>query len=395
MLEVFYGLILASCAVFAYTLTRFARNAQFSRAGLKPWAAAMGCWGGAALFAWLGLAAGLPHLVTGPLVALTGLAGMACLHRGICDYHLAKPHWVLWAWTLATTVLLVGLTTWVWPQHALVLASLYVGAAAIVLLVLLALLGAEHHLPDGVAPVAVLQRGTGHALVGGVLVALEAYLAVELGGLVWGDDDVFGTLVLMPWQAALLVLAVVVIGAGLLLMTHERLRLEWQHLVSHDALTGSYTRHAFMAHAEAELGRALRNRRDVALLAIDLDNFKFTNERYGHASGDDVLRKFADITKTCLRREDIFGRVGGEEWLVMLPDTPIEAARVVAERIRFSISATRVNTQHHDEPIRFTVSVGVACANQTPSLDELIRRADAALLSAKKRGRNRVELSQP
>lgn len=184
---------------------------------------------------------------------------------------------------------------------------------------------------------------------------------------------------------------VMAMSTGLILMAFDRLKDELEYLVSHDVLTGAYSRRGFLSLAESEISRALRMQRHTALLVLDLDHFKQVNDRYGHPAGDLVLRKFTEITKTCLRREDLMGRFGGEEFMVLLPDTAPDAARVVAERIRTAIHATRVTcAQHH---IRFTVSIGIANAAGRGTLEELLKMADTAMYLAKSRGRNRVEVA--
>lgn len=185
---------------------------------------------------------------------------------------------------------------------------------------------------------------------------------------------------------------VIVFAVGLMLTAFDRLKDELEYLVSHDSLTGTYSRRGFLSLAESEISRALRTQRHVALLVLDLDYFKQVNDRFGHPAGDLVLCKFAEVTRTCLRREDLFGRFGGEEFMVLLPDTQPQAARVVAERIRTAISASRVTGPTGQNPIRFTVSIGVATAAGRGTLDELLRSADAAMYQAKSRGRNRVEV---
>jgi diguanylate cyclase (GGDEF)-like protein len=184
---------------------------------------------------------------------------------------------------------------------------------------------------------------------------------------------------------------VMAISTGLILMAFDRLKDELEYLVSHDVLTGAYSRRGFLSLAESEISRALRMQRHTALLVLDLDHFKQVNDRYGHPAGDLVLRKFTEITKTCLRREDLMGRFGGEEFMVLLPDTAPDAARVVAERIRTAVHATRLaSTQHH---IRFTVSIGIANAAGRGTLEEMLKLADTAMYLAKSRGRNRVEVA--
>jgi two-component system, cell cycle response regulator len=125
---------------------------------------------------------------------------------------------------------------------------------------------------------------------------------------------------------------------------------------------------------------------------IDLDRFKAINDERGHAAGDDVLRALAATVKEVVRLSDVSGRLGGEEFAVLLPETTARDAVVMAERLRAAIVGVRVPTG--GVPIRFTASFGVAEFNEHDgSLDALIARADAALYQAKRDGRNRVHLS--
>ena len=184
---------------------------------------------------------------------------------------------------------------------------------------------------------------------------------------------------------------VVAAATGLILMAFDRLKDELEYLVSHDALTGAYSRRGFMNLAEIEISRALRMQRDTALMVLDLDHFKQVNDRFGHPVGDQVLRKFTDIARLCLRREDLLGRFGGEEFMVLLPDTSPAASLVVAERIRSAVLATRVAAGQ--QQVRFTVSIGVANAAGRGTLEDMLKLADRAMYLAKSRGRNRVEVA--
>jgi diguanylate cyclase (GGDEF)-like protein len=182
---------------------------------------------------------------------------------------------------------------------------------------------------------------------------------------------------------------IVALSTGLALMAFDRLKDELEYLVSHDALTGVYARRGFLDLAKSEISRAVRTQTHTALLMLDLDHFKQVNDRYGHPAGDVVLCKFVETAKTCLRLEDSLGRFGGEEFMVLLPDTNPNAARVVAERIRTAICATRITIAK--DIIRFTVSIGIANGREQDTLDDLLKSADGALYLAKSRGRNRVE----
>ncbi len=166
----------------------------------------------------------------------------------------------------------------------------------------------------------------------------------------------------------------------------ERLR----ELATVDGLTGLYNRRHFMETAGRELERARRYRAPLTLLMLDADRFKLINDTHGHDVGDDVLRALADIGRRTVRNVDIFGRLGGEEFAILLPETGMVRAVEVAERLREAFEAF-VGQGRDGEPVRFTVSLGVAQAGQDDDLESLLRRADEALYEAKRKGRNRVE----
>jgi len=157
-----------------------------------------------------------------------------------------------------------------------------------------------------------------------------------------------------------------------------------------DYLTNLSNRRYFMEQAEAELNRALRYGSPLALLMIDIDHFKNINDSYGHKTGDMVLQKMSDLLKQSLREVDVLGRIGGEEFAILLPESRLENAIEVAERLRVQIANSKL-LEGQAETLRFTVSIGVAMldsANQ--NLDALFNQADEALYKAKNSGRNCV-----
>lgn len=156
-----------------------------------------------------------------------------------------------------------------------------------------------------------------------------------------------------------------------------------------DFLTGIFNRRAFEEIARQELQRWQRGRDPLSLLMIDADHFKRVNDTYGHGTGDDVLRALARAVTDQVRELDVVARLGGEEFVVLLPSTDAIGGRAIAERIRTSIEALRV-TAADGSKVRFTVSVGVAEATrEATSIELLLQRADDALYEAKRRGRNR------
>lgn len=161
-----------------------------------------------------------------------------------------------------------------------------------------------------------------------------------------------------------------------------------------DALTGCANRRHFLAELEGELKRAARFDLPGALAVLDIDRFKAVNDQHGHAAGDAVLRHFAHTVAGCLRSSDLLGRIGGEEFAVLLPQTDLAGARELAERIRRTVEESPV-TDETQRP-RCTVSIGVAqWAGTGESVENLLARADGALYAAKRNGRNRVCAALP
>jgi len=162
-----------------------------------------------------------------------------------------------------------------------------------------------------------------------------------------------------------------------------------QELASRDSLTEIYNRRHFQELASAELERARRSGRRVSLLLIDIDHFKRVNDSFGHSAGDEVLKGVVASIRVLLRDSDLFARIGGEELVVLMPETGLEAARLVAERLRIAIGA-----ESHPAPnstVTVTASIGLAVTASPPEpLAELLERADRALYAAKAAGRNRV-----
>ena len=156
-----------------------------------------------------------------------------------------------------------------------------------------------------------------------------------------------------------------------------------------DALTGLSVRRYFMERAEEELARSRRHELSCTLLMLDLDLFKEKNDTYGHLVGDVVLRDVAQVVARNLRDIDLVGRYGGEEFILLLIETPIEQALPIAERLRQLIEVHPVRA--YDELLTQTVSIGAAAyTGDAQTLGELIERADQALYAAKRAGRNRV-----
>ncbi|NEV61049.1 GGDEF domain-containing protein [Thiorhodococcus minor] len=172
----------------------------------------------------------------------------------------------------------------------------------------------------------------------------------------------------------------------------EQLEQELRRIASIDELTGTHTRRHLLELGEHEQRRRSRHGHALAVLMMDLDHFKRINDGFGHAAGDQLLRDFGFLLRSSLRKGDIAGRFGGEEFLAILPETDLETAKAVAERLCARVRANE--TLWNSRTLSVTVSVGVAalCADET--LDKVIGRADHALYAAKAAGRDRVMIGQ-
>jgi diguanylate cyclase (GGDEF)-like protein len=164
---------------------------------------------------------------------------------------------------------------------------------------------------------------------------------------------------------------------------------EIYQLATHDALTELYNRRHFTELADKEIVRAMRHLRPLSLCIIDVDLFKPVNDRYGHNSGDEVLRQIGALVRKHARSDDLPARIGGEEFALLLSECRIDAARALAERLREAVAAATFAPG--GEPQRITISIGIAALG--PDRDDrssLMAAADAALYRAKREGRNRV-----
>jgi diguanylate cyclase (GGDEF)-like protein len=164
-----------------------------------------------------------------------------------------------------------------------------------------------------------------------------------------------------------------------------------QALASKDELTGVHNRRSLMNLLQREVDRAHRYGSPLSAVMVDLDSFKSFNDNYGHMVGDEVLREVAQVIVANSREIDVIGRYGGDEFLVVLPETDQHQATVYAERIRAAIEGLGRETRKHYPLCSLSLSIGVtSVANPDDTLEKLVHRADHALLAAKQRGRNRV-----
>jgi len=163
-----------------------------------------------------------------------------------------------------------------------------------------------------------------------------------------------------------------------------------EHLATIDTLTGLANRRYFLELAERAFYQAQRYNRPLSVVMIDVDNFKHINDTFGHAAGDQVLAGLASRMQQVLRRSDILGRYGGDEFVVLLPETGQEGARRMTERLREAVARTSHSIGQIDLPVSLSVGVSSSFGMTNITLDQLLQRADKALYTSKQSGRDRV-----
>ncbi len=161
-----------------------------------------------------------------------------------------------------------------------------------------------------------------------------------------------------------------------------------RELAERDPLTGLFNRRMFFIFLDAEVGRASRHNKNFALIMLDIDHFKRINDSFGHDVGDEVLRVVSSVILDIIRKTDILSRYGGEEFLLLLPETDSDGSMVLAEKIRSMVEGIR--HEKADRPV--TISLGVTLFRRGDTLESILKRADDALYQAKHGGRNRSEL---
>ena len=163
-----------------------------------------------------------------------------------------------------------------------------------------------------------------------------------------------------------------------------------EQLATIDGMTGIYNRRHFLALADREWDRARRYQRPLSFLMIDIDYFKAINDRFGHEIGDRAIVHVANLARECKRTSDVLARIGGEEFAMLLPETDLDSAQIVAERLRREVAKCPLAEVAHSA----TISIGVATADEKMGgLSDLMKMADQALYAAKRAGRNRVVCS--
>ena len=191
---------------------------------------------------------------------------------------------------------------------------------------------------------------------------------------------------------SLVMLTPIMIGS--LMRAHQSMVERLRALADRDPLTQVSTRRAFLEAAQVELAALQHHQQPCAVLMLDIDFFKRVNDEYGHAVGDCVLQQFGAVLRECLRKQDVIGRMGGEEFAVLLPHASLDEAQSVAERVREHFAAQEIATGAVQKPpLQCTVSMGLAHESvSTLDIAQFLLQADQALYRAKAQGRNRVAI---
>lgn len=343
--------------------------------GLGLWAAAP-AWVflSTLLFAGRGI---LPDFLTIVVANLVVLIGVMSYHAGVARFFGQRPAWARWI------ALLVALTPPLY-WYALVEPS-YNARLIVICLVWACIFLSIAWRIWRLGPVTFSTRFTAAVLSIHALVLLLRFFSAWMPLAEEGLLTPTRIQTLYVGSNALMLLA---LGMGLILMAGDRLRAEFEHLASHDALTNVLTRRVFLDACEQELARCRRHGRSMALLLLDIDHFKTINDTHGHQMGDRVLVDLVGRIAAQLRQPDQLARFGGEEFVLLLPETSLEEAVTVAERILAHVAETR------DGLPPITVSIGVATnRSDEDRIDALLARADKALYKAKDAGRNRIEVA--
>ena len=376
----FYNLLLSDCALGVVLLGLFWYLEHISR-GLRG----IALWGVAHLAYSLGAAmldgttrqlegSGDWHAAywtagTGGLLACAGLVGLAW---SIVLFVGQRPL-RLYEWALMPLCLGFSLVGW-WFWGTVDAQGAAMSATEV--LVLLVLIGHLRHLntaPDHV-PARLMMLGCAVLLVLYGRDLLHAFTGQYASNEAWVNLDIsiwfllnFCMLMLTSFRAG------------------ESLRLS----ALFDPLTGALNRRGLNSELRAREA-AIPDGKGLCVVVMDLDNFKTINDLHGHQTGDEVLQGFSETVRACIRKDDLFARIGGEEFVLVLPDTSAEAAQHLAERILGEVQAMQFNLQ--EQPVQVTVSAGVGASSEPQGYLALMRTADKALYEAKRLGRNQVQV---
>jgi len=365
-------MVLVSCVAFICIAPAMLRHAEEFRGSMRSWAIGTALVVAADVLFFLDIESTHVFVL---LIAISGAGAAEWIHAlRLYNGHARRAYWPYGLIAIGTGVALAFPS---YPTH-LVVTSLLYGALY---------LGAAVH----AARIAVPERSTGRILLVTVFLVIAFVMTARLGlflsGLRSGAPAGFTS----PFRAVVFIIASIgpvaasfafVVACGEALA--DRL-LSWGLT---DSLTGIPNRRAFIDSLGRAISSATRRSEQVSVLVIDVDYFKRINDTAGHATGDLVLTAIAQRLKSASRSEDTVGRLGGEEFGVVVPGADLGAAEAAAERLRNTIATPPFAVDGND--CRLTVSIGVAALSEGDDVDTLLGRADTLLYEAKGLGRNRV-----
>jgi len=364
---------------FALLMAGYMRGAA-PNAGLRTWMWARLSSGLAQICCWAAPHAGLR--IAEELAAFGWVGGVALEVASYCVFFGFRnwQHKLVPASAAALVAVAVAAMAQVSREQMMqvvaVLVALFASGAAAILL-----------RPQADAP--LLQRiiGANDALFA-IAIWIWIWMAVANGGVGTLDaNPVYGFVYLASY------LLMIVNGFGFLLLSKLKDDQRMQRLATIDGLTDMLNRRAFFERAERARQQAVRLRKPIALMMLDLDHFKQLNDSFGHACGDQALRLFADTARASLRENDVMGRLGGEEFALAMPGTSLAGAQYAAERLRVAVAEAPAPACA--ATYRMTVSIGLVMLDPDEELTAALARADHALYTAKTGGRNRVEIDAP
>lgn len=361
---------------FALLMACYMRGATPSPS-LTVWIWARLLSGVAQVCCWLAPQFGFP--LAGKLASFASVAGVALELAAYCLF-FGFAHWRRFLYpasaagmAVVAAALLAGATREQMICVVTMIVALFAAGAAAVLL-----------RPQSDAP--LMQRLIG---ANDALFALAIWATM---GVTRGNMAALGTSSLVGFAYMASYLLMIVNGFGFLLMCKQKDDAHMQRLATVDCLTGALNRRAFFERAESARMLALRLRKPIALVMLDLDHFKRLNDNFGHACGDEALRLFARTAGAALRDHDLIGRLGGEEFALALPGTTLDGAIQAAERLRLAVAAAPLPCCPGE--YRVTVSIGLVLIGPNEALTAALARADHALYAAKSGGRNRIEVGE-
>ena len=247
------------------------------------------------------------------------------------------------------------------------------------------LLSDYNHWRDSVYPddLDYAERSLAQVLVDGAVEDREYRIIAADGQVRWLSDKCFINRQAEPGQP------VIIVGIAEDITEKKQMETELHRLATTDVLTQSSNRRHFFEGAHREFEQARQQGKPLAFLLLDIDDFKVVNDTYGHQEGDKVLQRIAESGRAALRRGDLFGRIGGEEFAAVFPGCAPDMAMQVAERLEREIQ--QLSFSHDNRTFGITVSQGLTSLTpEDESLDSLFARADAAMYTAKRQGKNRI-----